>query len=100
MRLSVSLDFAAASEDMAAHDGTASDAQAVAKRMDAAAFQVFYAKTAPGLRGYLRRASGNEALADDILQESFLRFLRAEFPAMVLAARAPEEKVLAARALE
>lgn len=82
MRLSVSLEFAAAREDMAAHDGTASDVQAVAKRMDAAAFQVFYAKTAPGLRGYLRRASGNEALADDLLQESFLRFLRAELPAM------------------
>ena len=82
MRLSVSLDFAAARDDMAAQDGTASDAQAVSMRVDAAAFQVFYAKTAPGLRGYLRRASGNEALADDILQESFLRFLRAELPAM------------------
>lgn len=92
MRLSVSLEFAAAREDMAAQDATASDAQAVAKRMDADAFQVFYAKTAPGLRGYLRRASGNEALADDILQESFLRFLRAEPVAMVLAARALEEK--------
>jgi RNA polymerase sigma-70 factor, ECF subfamily len=81
MRLSVSLDFAAARDDMAAQDGTASDAQAVSMRVDAAAFQVFYAKTAPGLRGYLRRASGNEALADDVLQESFLRFLRAELPA-------------------
>jgi RNA polymerase sigma-70 factor, ECF subfamily len=82
MRLSVSLDFAAARDDMAAQDGAASDAQAASMRVDAAAFQVFYAKTAPGLRGYLRRASGNEALADDILQESFLRFLRAELPAM------------------
>ena len=80
MRLSVSLEFAAAREDMAAQNATVSDAQAVATRMDSAAFQVFYAKTAPGLRGYLRRASGNEALADDILQESFLRFLRARLP--------------------
>ena len=48
MRLSVSLEFAAAREEMAAHDETASDA-AAAKRMDAAAFQVFYAKTATGL---------------------------------------------------
>jgi RNA polymerase sigma-70 factor (ECF subfamily) len=94
--LSVSLEFAAAGEEMAAHDETASDAPATAKRMDAAAFQMFYAKTAPGLRGYLRRASGNEALADDILQESFLRFLRADLPPMVLAARAVEEKVPAA----
>jgi RNA polymerase sigma-70 factor, ECF subfamily len=82
MRLSVSLDFAAVPESTAAQDTTASDTAVPAVRMDAAAFQVFYAKTAPGLRGYLRRASGNEALADDILQESFLRFLRAELPPM------------------
>jgi RNA polymerase sigma-70 factor (ECF subfamily) len=65
---------------MAAQDATASDTPAPAVRMHADAFQVFYAKTAPGLRGYIRRASGNETLADDILQESFLRFLRAELP--------------------
>jgi RNA polymerase sigma-70 factor (ECF subfamily) len=46
--------------------------------MEAANFEVFYANTAPGLRGYIRRACGDEALADDILQESFLRFLRAD----------------------
>src|SRR2546427_5690067 len=77
MRLSASLDFAAAGDDLAARDETAADAR-LARRMDAAAFQVFYAKTAPGLRAYIRRASGNEALADDILQEAFLRFLRAD----------------------
>jgi RNA polymerase sigma-70 factor (ECF subfamily) len=77
MRLSVSLEFAAAGEDSAAQDLTAAESPAAA-RMDAAAFQVFYAKTAPGLLGYIRRASGNEALADDILQESYLRFLRAD----------------------
>jgi RNA polymerase sigma-70 factor (ECF subfamily) len=80
MRLSASLDFAAARDDSAAHDGIAAESPAPAQRMDADAFQVFYAKTAPGLRGYIRRASGNEALADDILQEAFLRFLRAELP--------------------
>jgi RNA polymerase sigma-70 factor, ECF subfamily len=77
MRLSVSMEFAAAGEDSAAQDLTAAESPAAA-RMDAAAFQVFYAKTAPGLLGYIRRASGNEALADDILQESYLRFLRAD----------------------
>src|SRR5260370_6119610 len=82
MRLSVSLDFAAAREDPAAQDAIASDTTAPAVRMDAAAFQVFYAKTAPGLRGYIRRSAGNEALADDILQESCLRLLRAELPAL------------------
>ena len=79
MRLSASLEFAAVGEDSAAQDLTAAEsAAAPVRRMDAAAFQVFYAKTAPGLRGYIRRASGNEALADDILQESYLRFLRAD----------------------
>ena len=79
MRMSASLEFAAAGEGSAAQDlTTAESAAAPARRMDEAAFQVFYAKTAPGLLGYLRRASGNEALADDILQESYLRFLRAD----------------------
>ena len=79
MRMSASLEFAAVGEDSAAQDLTAAESATVpARRMDAAAFQVFYAKTAPGLRGYIRRASGNEALADDILQESYLRFLRAD----------------------
>jgi RNA polymerase sigma-70 factor (ECF subfamily) len=77
MRMSASLEFAAVGDDSAAQDLTAAES-AAARRMDAAAFQVFYAKTAPGLRGYIRRASGNEALADDILQESYLRFLRAD----------------------
>jgi RNA polymerase sigma-70 factor (ECF subfamily) len=52
------------------------------QRMDEAAFRAFYGDTAPKLRGYLRRASGDAALADDILQETFLRFLRAQMPAM------------------
>lgn len=80
MRVSASLDFAAAGGDLAAQDGVAADLPTAAQRMDSAAFQVFYAKTAPGLRAYIRRASGNEALADDILQDAFLRFLRADLP--------------------
>jgi RNA polymerase sigma-70 factor (ECF subfamily) len=80
MRLSASLDFAAAKDEPAAQDWTAADSPAVAQRMDSAAFQIFYGKTAPGLRGYIRRASGNEALSDDILQEAFLRLLRASLP--------------------
>ena len=79
MRLSASLDFAGTTDDSAAQDWAEPESPAV-QRMDAAAFQIFYAQTAPGLRGYLRRASGNEALADDILQEAFLRFLRADRP--------------------
>lgn len=45
--------------------------------MDEAEFHVFYEKTAPPLRGYLRRATGDLSTADDLLQESYLRLLRA-----------------------
>jgi RNA polymerase sigma-70 factor, ECF subfamily len=41
-----------------------------------AEFRAFYEKTAPALRGYLRRVSGNPSVADDLLQESYLRLLR------------------------
>jgi len=88
MRLSASLEFAAVGEDSAALDSSAADAPRFAQRMDAAAFQIFYGKTAPGLRAYIRRASGNEALADDILQESFLRFLGADLRVFHQAAHA------------
>jgi RNA polymerase sigma-70 factor (ECF subfamily) len=42
-----------------------------------AEFRAFYEKTAPALRGYLRRVSGDPSVADDLLQESYLRLLRA-----------------------
>ncbi|PYV40982.1 MAG: hypothetical protein DMG06_18600 [Acidobacteria bacterium] len=44
--------------------------------MDEATFQTFYRKVAPALRSYLRRVCSDRALADDLLQESFYRFLR------------------------
>ena len=50
--------------------------------MDEAAFHVFYRETAPMLRSYIRRVSGDAALADDILQDTFYRFLRADLPAL------------------
>ncbi|MGC1104922.1 MAG: RNA polymerase sigma factor [Candidatus Acidiferrales bacterium] len=45
--------------------------------LDEAEFRAFYEKTAPALRGYLRRVSGDPSVADDLLQESYLRLLRA-----------------------
>jgi RNA polymerase sigma-70 factor, ECF subfamily len=52
------------------------------QRMDEAAFTAFYREMGPALRSYIRKVSGDAALADDILQETFFRFLRAELPAM------------------
>ncbi len=45
--------------------------------MDQGEFTVFYNETAPGLRGYIRRVSNDGAASDDLLQEAYLRFLRA-----------------------
>ena len=50
--------------------------------MDSDAFAGFYQRSAPGLRAYLTRVSGNHALAEDLVQESYLRFLCASRPAL------------------
>lgn len=47
--------------------------------MDEAAFCDFHARTAPSLWAYLVHASGDRALADDLVQESFLRLLQSGF---------------------
>lgn len=47
--------------------------------MDEAAFRAFYESSAPALRAYLARVLGNRTLADDLLQEAYLRLLRARF---------------------
>lgn len=45
--------------------------------MDEATFETLYDETARPLWSYVYRASGNATLADDILQETYYRFLRA-----------------------
>jgi RNA polymerase sigma-70 factor (ECF subfamily) len=47
--------------------------------MDKAAFRNLYQRTARPLRAYLMRSCGNLALADDLLQEAYLRMLRSGF---------------------
>lgn len=46
-------------------------------RLDEAAFSAFYASHARSLWAYVYRVSGHAADADDIVQEAFLRLLRA-----------------------
>lgn len=43
--------------------------------LDEDTFAVFYQRSASGLWRYLRRLAGNEAMADDLVQESFIKFL-------------------------
>jgi RNA polymerase sigma-70 factor (ECF subfamily) len=50
--------------------------------LDEEGFGAFYRATAPALQRYIRRTCGNAALAEDLLQESFFRFLRTQLPEM------------------
>jgi RNA polymerase sigma-70 factor (ECF subfamily) len=45
--------------------------------MDEDTFRAFYDRTARGVWAYLARVSGDRQLADDLLQETYYRFLRA-----------------------
>lgn len=56
-------------------DGAADEARAF--HMTDAAFRVFYDRTARSLWAYLYRLTGDRSRADDLLQETYYRFLRA-----------------------
>src|ERR1039457_4067655 len=45
--------------------------------MDEETFRAFYDRTARGVWAYLARITGDRQMADDLLQETFYRFLRA-----------------------
>lgn len=51
-------------------------------QMDEASFRAFYQSTARPLWAYLSRVMGDPAAADDLLQETYYRFLRARLPQM------------------
>lgn len=69
--------------------GARAGADAVATGLDEAAFVDLYRRVARPLWGYLRRVTGDAALADDLLQEAFTRLLaEAEPPVQEAAQRA------------
>ncbi len=53
------------------------DETAAARAMDEESFRLLYARTARPLWAYLARVSGDRALADDLLQETYCRFFAA-----------------------
>lgn len=57
------------------------------RSVDRTTFHDFYEETASGLRAYLRSACRNTALADDCLQETYLRLLRRRLPELDIAQR-------------
>lgn len=56
----------------------ADEATDVAFAMDEDAFRAFYDRTSRALWGYLSRMTGDGHLADDLLQDTYYRFLRAK----------------------
>jgi RNA polymerase sigma-70 factor (ECF subfamily) len=52
-------------------------ASAEASAMDEETFRAFYERTARPVWAYLRRLSGDAAMADDLLQDTYFRFVRA-----------------------
>lgn len=59
-----------------------SDQSGAVASLTHAEFETFYRETARPLWAYLARLCGDRALADDLLQESYLRFCRARLPAV------------------
>jgi len=55
--------------------GTSEESQAAKQSMDSDAFSSFYQRSSRSLWAYMARVSGDPALADDLVQESYLRFL-------------------------
>jgi RNA polymerase sigma-70 factor, ECF subfamily len=64
-----------------AGEGQALAAGAPATAMDNEQFAGFYARSARSLWAYLARVSRDRALADDLTQASYVRFLCANYPA-------------------
>ena len=68
-------------EDVIPGIATVPVVQAREPAMDSDQFAAFYQRSSRPLWAYLARASGDPALADDLMQESYVRFLSADAPA-------------------
>ena len=60
--------------------GTGDTAQTAEPAMDSETFAGFYERSARPLWAYLARVSGDATLAEDLMQESYVRFLCASTP--------------------
>lgn len=69
--------FHAATIEAATQADPAEAADVVVFAMDEDAFRGFYDRTSRVLLAYLVRLTGNRSAADDLLQETYFRFLRA-----------------------
>lgn len=74
MRFSIPLPLDVVQHGAAIEQGSA-QAERAANRMDQDSFEAFYQDMAGKLWAYIRRAANDAALADDIVQEAFLRVL-------------------------
>ena len=67
-------------ESVAPNIGAADLARTTDGPMDSDAFAQFYQRSARSLWSYLARVSGDPALADDLMQESYVRLLCVSLP--------------------
>ena len=74
----LSLAFPFIEQEMAPATSIGLDAENTAFQMDEDTFRGFYGRTATMIWAYLAKATGDPSAADDLLQETFYRFLRAK----------------------
>ena len=67
-------------EDAIPSIAIANAARTTEPAMDSDRFAAFYERSSKPLWAYLARASGDPTLADDLMQESYVRFLCANSP--------------------